>query len=82
MSTGKMLGIGAAGLVGGAIIGDMIENHEEDERFDAYEDGEFVCVLLAGVLVGVSNYYCQVYKMVAWTTTVAVMIMAVVSMPV
>ncbi|KAF5390470.1 hypothetical protein D9757_005317 [Collybiopsis confluens] len=37
---GTMLGIGAAGLVGGAVIGELIENHEDNERFDAYQQGE------------------------------------------
>ncbi|KAJ3786851.1 hypothetical protein GGU10DRAFT_386291 [Lentinula aff. detonsa] len=36
---GTMLGVGAAGLVGGALIGEMIEHHEDEERFDAYQDG-------------------------------------------
>ncbi|KAJ3887633.1 MAG: hypothetical protein NXY57DRAFT_1029927 [Lentinula lateritia] len=36
---GTMLGVGAAGLLGGAVIGEMIEHHEDEERFDAYQDG-------------------------------------------
>ncbi|KAF9076665.1 hypothetical protein BDP27DRAFT_1313706 [Rhodocollybia butyracea] len=39
MGMGSMLGIGAAGLVGGALIGGLIEHHEDEERLDAYEDG-------------------------------------------
>ncbi|KAJ3721140.1 hypothetical protein EV361DRAFT_883937 [Lentinula raphanica] len=39
MGMGTMLGVGAAGLVGGALIGEMIEHHEDEERFDAYQDG-------------------------------------------
>lgn len=38
---GTMLGVGAAGLLGGAVIGEMIEHHEDEEQFDAYQDGEF-----------------------------------------
>ena len=38
--------IGAAGLVGGALIGDLIEHHEDNEREEAYEDGEFRYILL------------------------------------
>jgi len=40
MGMGSMLGIGAAGLVGGAILGEVIEHHEDEQRFDAYEDGQ------------------------------------------
>ncbi|GAW03791.1 Got1 domain protein [Lentinula edodes] len=36
---GTMLGVGAAGLLGGAVIGEMIEHHEDEEQFDAYQDG-------------------------------------------
>jgi len=26
-------------LIGGALIGEMVEHHEDEERFDAYEQG-------------------------------------------
>lgn len=43
---GSMLGIGAAGLVGGAVIGELIEHHEDEERFDAYQDGKLLFLFL------------------------------------
>ncbi|KAI6168931.1 hypothetical protein EDD17DRAFT_1502913 [Pisolithus thermaeus] len=39
MGTGAMLGAGAAGLVGGAVLGELFEHHEEREREEAYDDG-------------------------------------------
>lgn len=47
MGMGSMLGIGAAGLVGGALIGGLIEHHEDEERLDAYEDGELICLFFS-----------------------------------
>lgn len=46
MGMGSMLGIGAAGLVGGAVIGELIEHHEDEERFDAYQDGKLLFLFL------------------------------------
>jgi hypothetical protein len=40
---GLALGAGA-GLLGGALIGGAIEHHEDEERFDAYQDG--TCLML------------------------------------
>ncbi|WP_236046870.1 hypothetical protein [Streptacidiphilus fuscans] len=38
-STGAVIGAGVAGLVGGALIGEMLEGHEDRERRDAFDEG-------------------------------------------
>lgn len=40
MGTGAMLGIGAAGLVGGMLLEDVIDDKEQDSYQDGYEQGK------------------------------------------